>query len=61
MNLKDSGAENVAIALRAGSATAAKAEADGFNVMTVAEGAAWADLMMMAAPDDYRLTFTATI
>jgi ketol-acid reductoisomerase len=52
MNLKDSGAKHMAIALRAGSATAKKAEADGFKVMTVAEGAAWADLMMMAAPDE---------
>lgn len=52
MNLKDSGAENVRIALREGSTTALKAEADGFNVMNVAEGAAWADLMMMATPDE---------
>lgn len=52
LNLKDSGATNVAIALRAGSATAKKAEADGFEVKTVAEAAAWADLMMMAAPDE---------
>ncbi|MBP1850918.1 ketol-acid reductoisomerase [Rhizobium halophytocola] len=52
LNLKDSGAQNVAIALRAGSATAKKAEADGFKVMTVAEAAAWADLLMMATPDE---------
>ena len=52
MNLKDSGAENVRIALRSGSTTALKAEADGFQVMTVSEGAAWADLMMMATPDE---------
>ena len=52
LNLKDSGASNVAIALRAGSATAKKAEADGFEVKTVADGAAWADLIMMAAPDE---------
>ncbi|MEM7289701.1 MAG: ketol-acid reductoisomerase [Pseudomonadota bacterium] len=52
MNLKDSGAENVRIALREGSTTALKAEADGFTVMTVSEGAAWADLMMMATPDE---------
>ena len=52
LNLKDSGAGNVAVALRPGSATAAKAEADGFKVMTVAEAAAWADMMMMAAPDE---------
>ena len=52
LNLKDSGAQNVAIALKAGSPTVKKAEADGFKVMTVAEAAAWADLMMMATPDE---------
>ncbi|MEL6919674.1 MAG: ketol-acid reductoisomerase [Pseudomonadota bacterium] len=52
MNLKDSGAEHVRIALREGSTTALKAEADGFKVMNVADGAAWADLMMMATPDE---------
>ena len=52
LNLKDSGAGNVAVALRPGSATAKKAEADGFKVMTVAEAAGWADMMMMAAPDE---------
>lgn len=52
LNLKDSGASNVVIALRADSPTVKKAEADGFKVMTVAEAAAWADLMMMAAPDE---------
>ncbi|MEF2072273.1 ketol-acid reductoisomerase [Consotaella aegiceratis] len=52
LNLKDSGAKDVAIALRQGSATAKKAEADGFKVMSVAEAAAWADLLMMATPDE---------
>ncbi|AMM84789.1 ketol-acid reductoisomerase [Martelella sp. AD-3] len=52
LNLKESGAKNVVIALRAGSATAKKAEADGFEVKTVADAAAWADLMMMATPDE---------
>ncbi|MCX5481452.1 ketol-acid reductoisomerase [Kaistia geumhonensis] len=52
LNLKDSGVPNVAIALRPGSTTALKAEADGFKVMSVAEAAAWADLMMMATPDE---------
>ena len=52
MNLKDSGVEGVIVALRAGSTTALKAEADGFEVKTVAEAAAVADLMMMAAPDE---------
>ncbi|WP_245198427.1 ketol-acid reductoisomerase [Jiella mangrovi] len=52
LNLKDSGVPEIAIALREGSATAKKAEADGFKVMSVAEAAAWADLMMMATPDE---------
>ncbi|MBO6815683.1 MAG: ketol-acid reductoisomerase [Rhizobiaceae bacterium] len=52
MNLKDSGVENIRIALRPGSGTVKKAEADGFEVMSVADGAEWADLMMMATPDE---------
>ena len=52
LNLKDSGAKNVAVALRESSATAKKAEADGFKVMNVASAAKWADLMMMATPDE---------
>ena len=52
LNLKDSGCKDVAVALRPGSATAKKAEADGFKVMSVADGAKWADMMMMATPDE---------
>ena len=52
LNLKDSGVKEIATGLRAGSATGKKAEADGIKVMTVAEGAKWADLIMMAAPDE---------
>ncbi len=52
MNLKDSGVKDVGVALRPGSASAQKAEAAGFQVMTVAEAAGWADMMMMAAPDE---------
>jgi len=52
LNLKDSGAKNIRIALRPDSATAQKAQADGFEVVSVAEGARWADLMMMATPDE---------
>ena len=51
-NMRDSGVENVIIALRPGSASAAKAEAAGFKVMTVPEAAALADVMMMATPDE---------
>jgi len=52
MNLKDSGVKNVVVALREGSATKAKAEADGFEVLSVADAAKDSDLMMMAAPDE---------
>lgn len=52
LNLRDSGVKDVAVALRAGSASAKKADAEGFKVMTPAEAAKWADLMMMLTPDE---------
>jgi len=52
LNLKDSGVKEIAIGLKAGSPTAKKVEADGLKVMSVAEVAKWADLMMMATPDE---------
>ncbi|HEY0436778.1 MAG TPA: NAD(P)-dependent oxidoreductase, partial [Phenylobacterium sp.] len=52
LNLTDSGVKNVAVALKAGSATAKKVEADGLKVMTVADAAKWADLLMVLAPDE---------
>ncbi len=53
-NLRDSGVKDVAIALRAGSATAKKAEGAGFNVMANADAAAWADIVMVLAPDEHQ-------
>ena len=52
LNLVDSGVKNVAVALRPGSATAKKVEADGLKVMSVAEAAKWADAIMVLAPDE---------
>jgi ketol-acid reductoisomerase len=52
LNLRDSGVKDVAVALRAGSATAKKAEGEGVKVMTVAEAAKWADVLMMLTPDE---------
>jgi len=52
LNLKDSGCKEVAIALREGSASAKKAEAEGFKVMSVADAAKWGDLLMMCTPDE---------
>ena len=53
-NLRDSGVKNVAIALREGSATAKKARDAGFEVMTNADAAKWADIVMMLAPDEHQ-------
>ena len=50
LNLKDSGA-TVIVGLSAGSRSRAKAEAQGLRVASVAEAAAWADLIMLLAPD----------
>ena len=54
LNLRDSGIKNVAVALRAGSPTAKKAEGEGLKVMTVAEAAGWADMIMILAPDEHQ-------
>ncbi len=51
-NLRDSGVGDVRIALRAGSATAAKAQDAGFTVMTPDEAAKWADVVMVLTPDE---------
>ncbi len=51
-NLKDSGVKDVAVALRAGSSSAAKAEKAGLKVMDVREAAAWGDVIMMLTPDE---------
>ena len=53
-NLRDSGVKNVAIALRPGSASAAKAEAAGFKVLSNKEAAGWADILMILAPDEHQ-------
>ncbi|WP_448579388.1 ketol-acid reductoisomerase [Thermaurantiacus sp.] len=53
-NLRDSGVAEVVTALRPGSATAEKAKAAGFTVMTNAEAAQWADIVMMLAPDEHQ-------
>ncbi|MBY0305396.1 MAG: ketol-acid reductoisomerase [Sphingomonas sp. 28-62-20] len=58
-NLRDSGVKEVAIALRPGSATAKKAEAAGFKVMSNAEAAAWADVTMILAPDEHQAAIYA--
>nr|WP_315457719.1 ketol-acid reductoisomerase [uncultured Sphingorhabdus sp.] len=58
-NLRDSGVADVAIALRAGSATAKKAEGAGFKVLANADAAAWADILMVLAPDEHQAAIYA--
>ena len=52
LNLRDSGARSIVVALRPGSASAKKAEAEGLKVMGIAEAAAWCDLIMFSMPDE---------
>ena len=52
LNMKDSGVTDIAVGLREGSSSRAKAEGEGLTVMTPAEAAAWADVVMMLTPDE---------
>lgn len=52
INLRDTGVEEVAVALRADSLSRKKAESEGFRVLDVSEAAAWADVVMMLTPDE---------
>jgi len=50
LNLKESGVD-VVVGLRPESSSVGKAEAAGLTVMTIDEAAAWADVIMLLAPD----------
>ena len=50
-NLRDTGVPNIKIALREGG-SAVRARKDGFDVVSVADAAAWADLLMILTPDE---------
>ncbi len=52
-NLKDSGVD-VCVGLRDGSASAAKAEAAGLTVKSIEDATAWADVVMILAPDEHQ-------
>jgi len=52
-NLKDSGVD-VVVGLRAGSASAKKAEGAGIAVKDIEAATAWADLVMVLAPDEHQ-------
>ncbi len=52
LNLKDSGVKEVVVALREGSQSKKKAEAQGLKVMSLSDAAAWADVLMVLTPDE---------
>ena len=52
LNLRDSGVKEVVVALRKGSASVKKAEAQTLPVREVADAARWADVMMLLTPDE---------
>jgi ketol-acid reductoisomerase len=52
LNLKDSGAKDVRVALRSGSAGVKKAEGAGLEVQSPADAAKWADVVMVLTPDE---------
>jgi ketol-acid reductoisomerase len=52
LNMRDSGVKEIAVALRAGSASAKKAEVEAIKVLSVPDAAKWADVVMMLTPDE---------
>ena len=52
LNLKDSGVKEIKVALRPGSASTKKAEAAGLAVLSPAEAAKWADIVMVLTLDE---------
>ncbi|MDB5562226.1 MAG: ilvC [Hyphomicrobiales bacterium] len=52
LNLRESGVKDIVVALRPGSPSAKKAEGEGLKVMSVADAAKWADVIMMLTPDE---------
>ncbi len=52
LNLKDSGCKELVVALRPGSVATAKAEGAGLKVMSPADAAKWADVIMVLTPDE---------
>ncbi len=51
-NLRDSGCKEVRVGLRSDSISVAKAKAAKFEVMTPADAAAWAEIVMILTPDE---------
>ncbi|MGR4000731.1 MAG: ketol-acid reductoisomerase [Alphaproteobacteria bacterium] len=56
LNLRESGVKNIRVALRPESPSAEKAKAADFQVVSPEEGAEWADILMILAPDEHQPT-----
>jgi ketol-acid reductoisomerase len=54
-NLQDSGVD-VCVGLRDGSSSVAKAKAAGITVKSIEDAVAWADVVMVLAPDEHQAT-----
>ena len=52
LNMRDSGVKDVVVALREDSSSRAKAAKEKLKVMTPAEAAKWADVVMILVPDE---------
>ncbi|MBP2160929.1 MULTISPECIES: ketol-acid reductoisomerase [Asticcacaulis] len=52
LNARDSGVTQIKVALKPASTTRARAEADGFDVVTVADGVTWADVLVVLTSDE---------
>jgi len=59
-NLRESGLENVAVALRENSSSKIKAEKAGFKVMNPSDAAKWADIVMILTPDELQSEIYST-
>ena len=55
LNLRDSGVNNIVIALRENSKSITKAKKEGFHVAELSKAAEWADIIMMLVPDKVQL------
>jgi ketol-acid reductoisomerase len=51
-NLRDSGVSELVVALRENGPSAERARADGFDILSPAQAACWADLVVMLIPDE---------
>ena len=52
LNARDSGVSHIKVALKPQSPTRVRAEADGFEVVSVADGVAWAEVIIVLTSDE---------